>query len=123
MAIAKKSDQLLYVGRGPLDAKLTKKTYAELFKEATWTTQLNGDEAFCAYNGMIVTVWFDRDTDKNFTDKNGVYLFYDKTIKTALTKPDVTKEENWHKIANVDGSAIDTKNSIYYGDFEFIDEE
>lgn len=105
MAIVKKSDQLLYTGRGPLDSKSTVKTYSELLNAATWTTIVNNTDTFVAYNGMIVAVWLDKDNP----DKNGLYFLFDPAADTAKKKPDVTLEANWHRIAAL--SDLQTVNS------------
>ena len=90
MAIQYKADQLLYKSRGPLDAKATVKTYAELINIDTWTH----DDSLVAYNGMVVAVWL----DKISTENNGLYFLFDPLVTTALKKPDVTNTANWHKI-------------------------
>jgi hypothetical protein len=95
MAIQKKADQLLYKSRGPLDAKSLVKTYAELTNAATWTY----DDALVAYNGMIVAVYLDKVSANN----NGIYYLFDPAITSAVKKPDVTNEANWHKLADADG--------------------
>lgn len=97
MAIVKKSDQMLYTGKGPLDAKSTVKTYSELLSTATWTTSINNTDTFVAYNGMLVAVWL----DKTDTAKNGLYFLYDALADTAKKKPDVTLESNWHKLVDI----------------------
>ena len=93
MAVLFDSNQYKYTGKGPLDAKALVKTYAELLLEKTWT--VNGQVA--AYNGMITAVWLNKDD----TSKNGIYFLYDATVTSALKTPDVTKEANWHKLAEV----------------------
>lgn len=93
MAI-KSPDQLRYSGRGPLDAKALVKTYPELLQVATWTL----DDKLTAYNGMITSVWL----NKEDTTKNGIYFLFDPKVAKALDKPDVTNEENWHKLADLD---------------------
>ena len=97
MAIDKR-DQLLYVGKGPLDAKTLVKTYAELTNPATWTVNVDGTDTFVAYNSMIVGVWL----NKEDTTKNGLYFLFDPAVTSALKKPEVAKEENWHKLADAD---------------------
>ena len=97
MAIAKKSDQILYTGRGPLDSKSLVKTYADLFKTSTWTTQVNNTDTFTAYNGMVVAVWLNKDD----TSKNGIYFLHDPAVTSVIKKPDVTNEANWHKIGGL----------------------
>lgn len=92
MAIFKK-DQQFYLGKGPLDAKSTIKTYAELLDSNTWTKE----NIFCAYNGMIVAVWLNKDD----TSKNGVYFLFDPAVNSAIKKPDVTNADNWHKLVDI----------------------
>jgi hypothetical protein len=95
MAIQHKTDQQVYLNKGPLDAKQLKKTYAELLKVDNWTY----DNKFTAYNGMIVAVWLD-------TTKNGIYYLFDSTITSAFGgNPDVTNPNNWHRLS--DAKAID----------------
>jgi hypothetical protein len=93
MAVLPISDQYKYTGRGPFDAKALVKTYAELLDLNTWTT----DETLVAYNGMITAVWL----NKEDTTKNGIYFLFDTSVTTALKKPDVTIEANWHKFAEL----------------------
>ena len=95
MAMVKR-DQLVYSVKGPLDSKSLVKTYAELLDTNTWTNQLDGKDVFTAYNGMIVAVWLNKDD----TSKNGIYFLFDPLVTTALKKPDVTKESNWHRLDN-----------------------
>ena len=95
MAIQERSNQLRYVGKGPLDAKALVKTYADLFKTSTWTVQDDsGAETFVAYNGMMVAVWLNKDD----TSKNGIYFLHDPAVTSALKKPNVVDESNWHKL-------------------------
>ena len=106
MAVFKISDQYKYTGRGPLDAKSLVKTYAELVSSTTWTV----DDQLIAYNGMIVAVWL----NKADVSKNGIYFLHDPAITTALGKPDVTNDANWHKLAELSDisdrlSAIDSR--------------
>lgn len=93
MAMVKR-DQLIYSGRGPLDAKSLVKTYKELTDIATWTQEVDGTEIFGAYNGMMVAVWL----NKEDTSKNGLYFLFDSQVTSALKQPDVTNEANWHRI-------------------------
>lgn len=98
MAILKKTDQLTYVGRGPLDAKTAVQTFAELLDVSKWTAKLTEtDSTFVAYNGMLVAVWL----NKADTTKNGIYLLHDPLVTSSIKKPDVTKEANWHKLAEL----------------------
>lgn len=92
MAI-KSPDQYRYSGKGPLDAKALVKTYADLLSESTW--EVEGTAS--AYNGLITAVWLNK-TDPS---KNGIYFLYDETVTSGLKKPDVTKEANWHKLAEI----------------------
>lgn len=94
MALQKKADQLLYKGRGPLDAKSLVKTYADLTKTSTWTY----DDTLVVYNGMIVAVYLD-----TVSTNNGIYYLFDPAVTKALHKPDVANEANWHKLADADG--------------------
>jgi hypothetical protein len=107
MAVLLKNDQQLYLGRGPLDAKSLVKTYADLTNLDTWTT----DNVVTAYNGMLVAVWL----NKEDSSKNGLYCLYDPNVTTALipatAKPDVTKQENWVKLADID-SGIETIKAL-----------
>lgn len=89
-----KRDQLVYSGRGPLDSKSLVKTYAELISASTWTQQVDGEDVIVAYNGMIVAVWL----NKTDASKNGLYVLFDPLVTSALKKPDVTNEENWHRL-------------------------
>lgn len=97
MAIMKKTDQFLYTGRGPLDAKSIVKTYADLLKADTWTAVVNETETFIAYNGMIVAVWL----NKEDTSKNGIYFLYDPAVTSTVKRPDIANEANWHKLAEL----------------------
>lgn len=97
MAIMNKADQLRYTGKGPLDAKSLVKTYADLLNIDTWTATVNGAAAFVAYNGMIVAVWLNKDD----TSKNGIYFLFDPAANSAVKKPDIANEANWHKLAEI----------------------
>jgi hypothetical protein len=90
MAVLPISSQYKYKGRGPFDAKALVKTYADLLSVDTWTV----DNILVAYNGMITAVWL----NKEDTSKNGIYFLFDVAVTTALKKPDVTNEANWHKL-------------------------
>ena len=46
---------------------------------------------------MITAVWL----NKADTSKNGVYVLFDPLVTTALKKPDITVEANWHKFAEL----------------------
>ena len=109
MAIQKKTDQLLYKSRGPLDAKSLVKTYADLIDIETWTY----DDTLVAYNGMIVAVYLDKVSAEN----NGIYYLFDPAVTKITHKPDVANEANWHKLADSDGlvsklSAIDARLAL-----------
>jgi hypothetical protein len=93
MAINSSENQYSYKGRGPLDAKLLVRTYADLLLPTTWVV----DGIDSAYNGMITAVWLNN-TD---TSKNGIYFLHDSTVTTARGKPDVTNEANWHKLGSI----------------------
>jgi hypothetical protein len=92
------SNQYLYTGRGPFDAKSLVKTYADLLLEETWKST---SDKITAYNGMVVAVWL----NKEDTSKNGVYYLHDSTITSTFKAPDVTKGENWHKLASFEDIA------------------
>ena len=94
MAIVKSADQFKYSGKGPLDAKSLVKAYADLLDTATWTL----DNKNIAYNGMITAVWLNKDD----TSKNGVYFLHDPACTSALKTPDVTNEDNWHRLGGID---------------------
>ena len=89
------TSQYSYTGRGPLDAKALVKTYAELLLETTWHTKAG---KISAYNGMIVAVWLNTAD----TSKNGVYFLHDANVKSTFATPDVTKEENWHRLGGIE---------------------
>lgn len=93
MAVLPISSQYLYTSRGPFDAKALVKTYADLLNINTWTAE----DTLVAYNGMITAVWL----NKEDTSKNGIYFLYDASVTTALKKPDVTNEANWHRFAEL----------------------
>ena len=103
MAILIKNDQQLYKGRGPLDSKSLVKTYAELLNINTWTKE----DTLVAYNGMIVAVWLNKDD----TSKNGIYFLFDPNVTTAIKKPDVANEANWHRFADI-SDIVDLSNKI-----------
>jgi hypothetical protein len=84
----------------PMDARMIVETYSDLTTESNWKTS---DGRLIAYNGMITAVWLDKDADDNITDKNGIYFFFDPTVKDLWEdEPDVTKEENWHRLGSID---------------------
>lgn len=91
-SIQNKADQLRFSGRGPLDAKARVKTYDALSLDTTWTIQVDGNDIFVAYNGMIVSVWGD-----TTAENNGVYYLHDSAVTTAAGKPSV-EPANWHKL-------------------------
>lgn len=88
------SNQYLYTGRGPFDAKSLVKTYADLLLENTWLSATGKNSA---YNGMIVAVWLNKEDPA----KNGVYYLHDSTVTSTFKAPNVTNEANWHKIAEM----------------------
>lgn len=101
MAVLPINDQYKYTGRGPFDAKALVKTYTELLDINTWTANDN----LVAYNGMITAVWL----NKEDTSKNGIYFLFDASVTTALKKPDVTNEANWHRFAELSDLAALTE--------------
>ncbi len=120
MAIQFRQDQQLYLGKGPLDPKSLVKTYAELLTYTRWTDNGTDNGAFIAYNGMITAVWL----NKADTTKNGVYLLFDPAVTSALKKPDVTKEENWHKFASLsDVEALASQLATLNEDIKILDEK
>lgn len=94
MAILIDSNQYKFGGRGPLDAKALVKTYAELLDVNVWTV----DGTLVAYNGLITAVWLNKDD----VSKNGIYFLFDSAVTSAVKKPDVTNEANWHKLSGID---------------------
>jgi hypothetical protein len=102
------TSQYLYTGRGPFDAKSLVKTYTDLLSEKTWVSSAGNN---IAYNGMVVAVWLNKDD----TSKNGIYYLYDKNVLDnpaaayIVPAPDVTKEENWHKVAEMSDLEAFTK--------------
>lgn len=77
----------------PLDTRMLVPTYEDLVDEANWLVKGESN----AYNGMIVAV------GSNLKDlsKNGIYYLFDTKNPGSDDTPDVTKEENWHKLANL----------------------
>ena len=77
----------------PLDTRMLVPTYADLTLESNWLVKGESN----TYNGMIVAV------GSNTADptKNGVYYLFDAKKPGADDLPDVTKEENWHKLCNL----------------------
>ena len=88
------SNQYLFTGRGPFDAKSLVKTYDDLLSGKTWLTD---DGKSSAYNGMIVAVWL----NKSDLSKNGVYYLHDSAITNTFSPPDVTNELNWHRLCDI----------------------
>lgn len=110
--------QYLHTGRGPFDAKSLVKTYADLLAEQTWKSKAGN---IIAYNGMLVAVWLNTDD----ITKNGIYYLHDSTVINTFKAPDVTKEENWHKLVEIDDltsklSAIDTRIAALEEDSDVI---
>lgn len=79
--------------RKPFDARSLVTEYTDLTDEATWR---NKSGRSIAYNGMVVAV-----INTEHKHDNGVYYFFDINY-TALKGGDVTKQENWRKLANID---------------------
>ena len=77
----------------PLDTRMLVPTYADLTLESNWL--VNGESN--AYNGMIVAVG----SNKADYTKNGIYFLFDKYNPGKDDIPEVTKEENWHKLASL----------------------
>lgn len=94
MALVRNSNQYLYAGRGPLDAKAIVSTFEDLTDPNTWLPE--GYNASVAYNGMITTVWKDPDPAKN-----GVYILRDPNFTNPLSQLNVANKDNWKKIAEV----------------------
>lgn len=91
--------QYAYEGRGPFDAKMLVSTYADLLSEETWQ-DINGNSL--AYNGMLVAVWRDSNTDNN-----GVYFLHNGSKNNKGL--DVSDTKNWHRLA----SLADLENGDY----------
>jgi hypothetical protein len=118
------TNQYLYTGRGPFDAKSIVKTYNDLLSEKTWTSDSGN---IIAYNGMIVAVWLNKDD----ATKNGIYYLYDSSVLTNQTAayivpaPDVTNPANWHKLVEIDDltaklTAIDKRLTALEEDSDVI---
>lgn len=90
-------NQYKYAARGPIDAKSLVKTYAELLLVETWQVETDGRLINGAYNGLVTAVWL----NKEDTSKNGIYYLHDASVSNVLGTPDVTKADNWHKIADI----------------------
>lgn len=88
------SNQYLYTGRGPFDAKSLVKTYVDLLTKDSWLSESGKN---IAYNGMIVAVWLNTEDPT----KNGIYYLYDQTVTNTFKAPDVTNESNWHKLVEI----------------------
>lgn len=103
MAILEDSNQYLYTGRGPYDAKSLVKTYDQLLLEDTWISSAG---KIIAYNGMIVAVWLNQDD----ASKNGIYYLFDDEVTSTFKAPNVTDPAHWHKISDkVDLSSIEDR--------------
>jgi hypothetical protein len=46
---------------------------------------------------MLVAVYLDK-AESALSNKNGLYYLFDPQATTAIKKPDVTQDENWHKL-------------------------
>jgi hypothetical protein len=79
----------------PLDSRSLVKTYDDLLNIDNW---VNAKGSPIVYNGMIVAVWLNTAD----TSKNGIYFLHDSSVTSAKGTPDVTKENNWHKIGGID---------------------
>jgi hypothetical protein len=77
----------------PLDARSIVKTYADLTDRNNWINEAGNP---IVYNGMLVAVWLNSEDPS----KNGVYFLQDASVTKATQTPDVTKEENWHKLSD-----------------------
>ena len=107
MAIINSSNKYKFTARGPLDAKSLVDTFDDLISLDTWQiTNSSGAKVTIAYNGMLVAVW--RDTK---TTNNGIYYLYDSKITNTFSAPNVTKAENWHKLAEVE-DLVDKLNAL-----------
>lgn len=78
---------------GPYDTRMLVPTFADLLDESNWTIEGYGSNA---YNGMIVVVGSNTDD----ISKNGIYRLFDINNPNPKDEPDVTKEENWHRVAD-----------------------
>jgi hypothetical protein len=122
MATIQSGNQQFYTGKKPLDSKALVQTFADLLDANTW---LNNDGEIAAYNGMLTAVWLDK-VDSVLSDKNGIYLLFDPTVtSTRKATPDVTKEENWHKLVEIDDlteklAAIDERLTALEEDSDVI---
>jgi hypothetical protein len=76
----------------PLDTRMLVPTYSDLTLESNWLVKGESN----AFNGMIVAVG----SNLADTTKNGIYYLFDAKNPGSDDIPDVTKEENWHKLAN-----------------------
>lgn len=90
-------NQYKYAARGPLDAKSLVRTYADMLSVTTWQVDTDGRKVNGAYNGLVTAVWL----NKTDTSKNGIYYLHDASVTSTLGIPDVTKAENWHKVAEL----------------------
>jgi uncharacterized coiled-coil DUF342 family protein len=78
--------------QAPIDARTLVETYEALTTSSNWVDK-NGFSI--AFNGLVVSV-----ADRVDTSKNGIYYLFDPAADPAAwIDPDVTKAENWHKIA------------------------
>lgn len=98
---------------GPLDTRFLVPTYADLTNPANWTIDGYGSNA---YNGMIVAVG----SNESDPSKNGIYRLFDANNPGAKDEPDVTKEANWHKLAEVDETGRGVFNAETHYDFPSV---
>jgi hypothetical protein len=80
----------------PIDARTLVETYEDLTTLSNWVTS---DNRFIAFNGLVVSV---TDVNDKTNTRNGLYLLFDPNADPANWEdPDVTKKENWHKLADM----------------------
>lgn len=91
---------------GPLDTRLLVPTYADLTDAANWTIDGYGSNA---YNGMIVAVG----SNESDPTKNGIYRLFDAENPGPKDEPDVTKEENWRRIAEIEVVSDDDIRALF----------
>lgn len=91
---------------GPLDTRFLVPTYADLTNAANWTISGYGSNA---YNGMIVVVG----SNEEDPSKNGMYLLFDEENPGPKDEPDVTKEANWHRVAEIELVTDDEISALF----------